>query len=46
MTRTYKVYLHGEFVALAEAMTRGEAVTHVANKHYDGNEYGLMAVEG
>lgn len=43
-TATYYVYLHGEFVATAEAMTKGEAVTQVANKHYNRNEYGLMAV--
>jgi hypothetical protein len=46
MSKAYRVYMHGEFVAHAEAMTRGEAVTQVANKYYDGNEYGLMAVEG
>jgi hypothetical protein len=46
MNKTYRVYLHGEFVALAQAMTKGEAVTHVANKYYSSNEYGLMAVEG
>jgi hypothetical protein len=46
MNRTYRVYLHGEFVAVVQAMTKGEAVTKVANKHYNRNEYGLMAVQG
>lgn len=41
---TYRVFLRGEFVSFAPAMTKSEAITQVANKHYSRNEYDLTAI--
>ena len=41
----YKIYFHGEFVGVASAMTRGEAVTQFANRSPGYAENGLMAVQ-